>query len=124
MYLNIVSVLLTSVYVAYRGMLRLQNICPETYTNQKIVTLQWEARSSDLAPIEHVWDILGRNVRFNHDVRPCFQMTTVLHLEWAEVPPPQNDIRAIICSMRHRCTACMRANGGHTSNLTFCDIQK
>ena len=82
--------------------------------NQNIVTLQWQARSPDLAPIEHVWDISGRYVRYNYDVRSPLQMTTVLRLEWAEFP--QNDIRVIIGSMRLRCTVCMRADGAHTSN--------
>ena len=49
-YLNIVN-------VPYRGMPRLQNICPETLEkNQNINTLPWPARNPDLAPIRHVGD--------------------------------------------------------------------
>ena len=87
------------------------NVFPETYLNQKSVALPWLARGPDLASIEHVWDIL---VRYNHNVRPHLQMITALRLERVEVP--QNDIRTIIGSTRHRSTACMRADGGHTSN--------
>ena len=65
-----------------------------------IKNLPWPARSPDLAPIKHVLDILGCNVMYNHDVRPCLQMITALHLEWAAVPP--NDIRTIIGLMRGR----------------------
>ena len=38
-------------------------------TNQNIVLLPWRARSPDLVPIEHVWDISGRNVRSRYNVR-------------------------------------------------------
>ena len=82
--------------------------------NQNIVTLLWPDRSPNPAPIEHVRDILDCNVRYNFDVRPCPQMITALRLEWAAVL--QNDIRTIIGSMRHRCTACIQAKGGLTSN--------
>ena len=81
--------------------------------NQNIDKLPWPARSPDLAPIEHVWDILGRNVRSRHDVRTRPQMIAALRREWAAIP--QNEIRTTIGSMRRRCTACMRADGGHTS---------
>ena len=54
--------------------------------NQNIVTLPWIARSPDLAPIEHVWDKLGCNVRYHHDVRPRPQMITALRHEWAAIP--------------------------------------
>ena len=82
--------------------------------NQNIVTLPWPARSPDLVPIELVWDILACNVRYNHDVRPRVQIITALCLEWAAVH--QNDIITIIGLMRHHSTACMRPDGGLTSN--------
>ena len=82
--------------------------------NQNIVTLPWIARSVDLAPIEHVRDMLGRDVRYHGDVRPRPQMITALRRE--RVAIPENDFRAIIGPMRHRCTTCMRADGGHISN--------
>ena len=90
--------------------------------NQNIVTLPLPAISPDLAPIGHVLDIFGCNVRYNHDVRQRLQMITALRLEWTVVP--KNGIRNIIGLMRHRCTACMRADGGHISNQKLCDIQK
>ena len=67
--------------------------------NQNTVTLPWIARSPDLAPIEHVWDMLGCNVRYHHDVRSRPQMITALRREWAA--NPLKDIRTIIGLMRH-----------------------
>ena len=82
--------------------------------NHNIVTLPWPLRSPDLASIEHVLDIVGRNVRCDYDVRTRPQMITTLRREWAAIP--QNDIRTIIGLMGCQCTACMRAGGGHTSS--------
>ena len=82
--------------------------------NQNIVTLPWIARSPDLAPIEHVRGMLGRDVRYHRDVRPRPQIITALHRE--RVATPENDIRTIIGPLRHRCTTCMGADGGRISN--------
>ena len=81
---------------------------------QKIVTLPWIARSPDLAPTALLWDTLGCNVRYDHDVRLRPEMITALRREWAAIP--YNDIRTIIGPMRHHCTTCMRADGGRISN--------
>jgi len=34
-----------------------------------INTLEWPARSPELSPIEHMWDNLGRMLRYRNDVR-------------------------------------------------------
>ena len=75
--------------------------------SQNIVTLPWLASSVDLAQIEHVWDMLGRNVRYFHDVRLRPQMITTLRREWVAIPEKD---RTIIGPMRHRYTTCMRAD--------------
>ena len=54
--------------------------------NSNIGTLPWIARSPDLAPIEHVWDMLGCNVRYHHDVRIRPQIFIALRREWAAIP--------------------------------------
>ena len=89
-------------------------------TYQNIVTLPWPARSPDLALIEHVLDILGRNVSCRHDVRTCpqmiaalLQMIAALRREFAAIP--QNNIRTFIGLMRPWCTACILAEECHTS---------
>ena len=40
--------------------------------------LQWPARSSDLSPIEHFWDHLGRQVGERHDVNNICDLERVL----------------------------------------------
>ena len=67
-----------------------------------------------MVPIEHAWEILGRNVRCHHDVRIRPQMIRSLRGEGAAIP--LNDIRILFGLMRDRFTACMRADGGHTAN--------
>jgi hypothetical protein len=62
-----------------------------------------------MAPIEHVWDALGRRVD-NRPVKPTTGAT--LLEEWNNMP--QRVIQNIILSMRRRCVACITAKGGHT----------
>ena len=75
--------------------------------------LDWPARSPDLSPIEHVWDILGQSVRQSVP-RPRTLQTlgAALQEEWRRIP--QLQIARLIRSMRRRCVACIDATGGHT----------
>ena len=52
--------------------------------------MTWPATSPDLAPIEHVWDILRCKVRNRHDARTRPQMIAALCCEWAAIPQNQN----------------------------------
>ena len=56
------------------------------------------ARRPGMAPTEYVLDILQSNARCHHDVRTRPQMIIALRRKWAAIS--QNDIRAIIGSMR------------------------
>ena len=87
-------------------------VCTALLTANNINTLDWPARSPDLSPIEHLWDILGRRARANHDVTSIRAMKRALQIEWQAIPQVQ--IKTLIRSMRKRCTACIRAQGGHT----------
>ena len=80
---------------------------------RQIDTLPWPARSPDLSPIEHLWDILGRRVRSRQPPpRTLPQLAQALQEEWQRIP--QNAIRSLIMSMRRRCEACLLAGGGPT----------
>ena len=75
--------------------------------------MDWPARSPDLAPIENVWDLLGRRVRQNHppaaNVAQLFQL---LQQEWQAIP--QQTLVNVVQSMRRRCVECVAVQGGHT----------
>nr|KAG5712553.1 hypothetical protein BaRGS_011527 [Batillaria attramentaria] len=81
---------------------------------QQVVRMDWPARSPDLAPIENLWDILGRRVVDNHthptDAAQLFQF---LQQEWHAIP--QQMLQNLVHSMRQRVVDCLAANGGHTS---------
>nr|KAG5706368.1 hypothetical protein BaRGS_033129 [Batillaria attramentaria] len=75
--------------------------------------MEWPARSPDLNPIEHVWDMIGRAVRARvNPPRTLAQLGQALQQEWDQIP--QQTIRNLICSMRRRCQAVIPARGGHT----------
>jgi hypothetical protein len=72
-----------------------------------IRTLPWPALSSDLSPIEHLWDELGRRVR--RRVNPpesIDQFQRALTDEWNNIP--------LAFGMRRRCLAVINARVGHT----------
>ena len=74
--------------------------------------MPWPSLSPDLAPIEHVWDELGRRVK-DRAQRPVTlpQLRQRLTQEWNAIP--QRVIQNIITSMRRRCTACINAGDDH-----------
>jgi transposase len=80
---------------------------------QNVNCMHWPSLSLDMAPIEHVWDALGRRVD-NRPVKPTSGATLrqALIEEWNNMP--QRVIQNIILSMRRRCVACITARGGHT----------
>jgi len=43
--------------------------------------MQWPAMSPDMNPIEHIWDVLGRNVRSIHAPQNIQQFTNALIIE-------------------------------------------
>ncbi len=82
--------------------------------DEGIAVMDWPARSPDLNPIGHVWDMLSRRVRQRlHPPENAQNLTNALVQEWQAIP--QNDIRRIIRSMPLRCQECVNARGGHTS---------
>ena len=75
--------------------------------------MDWPARSPDLNPVEHVWDILGRRIRqLQHPPQTIQELDQALIREWQAIP--QATLRRLIRSMTTRCRECVRARGGHT----------
>ncbi|GFS55124.1 transposable element Tc3 transposase [Trichonephila clavipes] len=72
-------------------------------------TLPWPARSSDLSPVEHVWDQLKPQKPSCHSVH---DLELAVQDLWAHLP--QDNIRCIINSMPDRVAACIAAEGGPT----------
>ena len=80
---------------------------------QGVVRLDWPARSPDMSPIEHVWDVLGRRVRAHNP--PAANLQELFQRLQQELQAiPQATLRHLVQSMRRRCDACVNANGGHT----------
>jgi hypothetical protein len=76
-----------------------------------IHVLPWPARSPDLNPIEHVWDILVR--RMQHRVCGNLnQLFDALREEWDSIP--QDDLDHLIASMPRRVGAVIEKRGGNT----------
>ena len=78
-----------------------------------IVRMEWPARSPDLNPIEHAWDMLQTAVS-SRPVQPASvqELRQALLEEWDKIP--QYKIRKLISSMRRRCQAVTEARGHHT----------
>ncbi|GFS98715.1 transposable element Tcb1 transposase [Trichonephila clavipes] len=72
-----------------------------------VTTLPWPARSSDLSPIENIWDHLGWRV-----VHPTSlnELEARLQQIWNE----RHSVPNLYASMPDRIASCIRARGGST----------
>ncbi|GBM29736.1 Transposable element Tcb2 transposase [Araneus ventricosus] len=85
----------------------------EFLESENIRRMDWQARSPDLNPIEHVWNALGRAIATrNPPPRNILEMKTALLNEWDQLP--QEMINCLISSMKSRCKACISVRGAHT----------
>ncbi len=88
-------------------------ICTQFLEAENIPVLAWPAYSSDMSPIEHVWDALDWRIRQSVPVPANIQqLLTAIEEEWTNIP--QATINNLINSMRRRCVALREANDGHT----------
>lgn len=72
--------------------------------------MNWPVRSPNLNPLEHVWDVLGGRVRAaNPPAAHLQELGQLLQQEWQIIP--QATLRHFFDSMKHRCIACVNANG-------------
>ena len=81
-----------------------------------VEVLPWPARSPDLSPIEHVWDIIGRRIN-DHEKYPLPSATLDvlehrIRTEWDCID--QQEVRNLISSMPRRLIECTNKRGGHT----------
>lgn len=88
-------------------------IVSEYFEQVEIHRMIWPARSPDLNPIEHIWDMLKKRIRSRAVVpENVNDLRIALREEWENIP--QTDIQATIRSMHRRMEAVIRARGGNT----------
>lgn len=78
---------------------------------QQFQVMEWPANSPDMNPIEHAWDELNRRVR-QRPINHLVELEQALVAEWNAIP--QRFFQSLCNSMRHRCQACIDADGAHT----------
>ncbi|GFU62341.1 transposable element Tcb2 transposase [Trichonephila clavipes] len=80
--------------------------------SEGIKRLVWPARSSDLNPIENVWDALGRQIA-GRNYPPTNKNTLIRALteEWDKLP--QQLLDNVVQSMVRRVECCITLHGGH-----------
>jgi hypothetical protein len=75
--------------------------------------MNWPARSPDLNTIEHLWDVVGKQVRARRrELVSLQELRRVVQEEWDNTP--QEEIQHLIESMPRRLEAVIRARGGNT----------
>ncbi|GFV24195.1 transposable element Tc1 transposase [Trichonephila clavipes] len=80
---------------------------------ETIQRMEWSVCSSDLNPIEHVWDMLGRRIAAGP--RPpatVRDLEIALLEEWNSIA--QSLIHNLFASMAYRCAAVLAVRGDHT----------
>ena len=79
---------------------------------QSIDMLPWLARSPDLSPIEHAWDITKRQLQ--HHPQPALTIPVLaeqVQQAWNSIP--QSDIRHLYNTMHAHLKACIQNSGGY-----------
>ncbi|GBM78580.1 hypothetical protein AVEN_200711-1 [Araneus ventricosus] len=100
------------------GVFQQHNACPHAavvtqHALQSVDILPWPARSPDLSPIEHVWDIIGRQLQ--RHPQPALivpVLTDQVQQAWNFIP--QTDIRHLYDTMHTHLHACIQNSGGYT----------
>ena len=84
----------------------------ECLRQNAISTLPWPARSPDLNPLEHLWDILGLKIReITPPVQTLLELEAALHREWQQIP--QQRIQRPVQGMRRRLDATIAVQRGY-----------
>ena len=92
--------------------LHVARICRQFPNRNNVNVLTWPAVSSDMNPIEHILDYLGRKVRGRGNVHNLRDLENAVIQEWNNIPNVV--IRRYVRSVRGRLAACINSRGGHT----------
>ena len=85
---------------------------------RNVTSVPWPAISTDLNPIEHIWNMLGRRIQDRErPVQNIRQLEAALHREWQQLS--QQDIRRLTGGMRRRVKAVIQTRGGYTRYWTL-----
>lgn len=89
------------------------NIVRHVLQQHEVNVLPWPARSPDMSPIEHIWDVIGRNIHTSEAPPTNIQqLREAVVAAWNSVP--QATIQHFIDSMPRRVQECLSRRGGHT----------
>ena len=88
-------------------------IVNEYLQQETIERMDWPAKSPDLNPIEHAWDILQRRISNRQNQPNSLQeLADALVDEWSRIS--QVEFQTLIRIFQNRCRKVIRARGGHT----------
>ena len=83
------------------------------FQRRRVSPLPWPARSPDMSPIEHVWDMVGRRlIRQGPTAHTLDVLWTRLQTAWRDIP--QEDSLGLSDSMTRRIETLIAAHGGFT----------
>ena len=81
---------------------------------ESIETIDSPSRSPDLNCIEHMWDIVYRQVSASaYPPRSVQELEIAVVQAWTNVS--QQQIQTLVQSMPNRCRECLDSRGGHTN---------
>lgn len=76
--------------------------------SEEIRVLEWPAQSPDLNPIEHLWEVLGRQIR-SEKLKNLDDLMQKLQLEWSNIS--SECIKNLVNSLPERCKAVIKSKG-------------
>ena len=83
------------------------------FEEQGIPLLDWPAQSPDLNPIEHLWNLLKRQINdYEMPASGVWELWERAEVEWGKIRP--EECQKLIESMPRRLEAVIKAKGGHT----------